>query len=908
MFLSPRLKGLGSSAIGSYGANSASQMLVSGGAASSFDKDSIIAALYSRSPLLASSPSRDFQHVSGLTDSFCKDFVCCGIKMDNLHDLLQHFEEYHAASSVSDIDEDSDSDIDNIPLDFHLQPDDHPLNDSTVARGSSLHHSNQLWNSFGRSRTLSMGVSERMSMSPNFGPLDEPRSKYTKSDENNVHLPFAFESFSGNEHSSESTSSKNPNSNPLILSENERNSLFGTRSGVTSAVFNFSARSIKSGFLQTPSPPPSSSAHMHSMNGRAEDNTFLFNENLNLLSTSLGAMSVSGGHDGRGSLLLHGENSGMGNQDMFRQANIRAPALSPSTDSSGASASRVALSVTESVSSPSTSLHTATPPPLHSEAFPSGRRGIISAPVTSSSLLAGLSHSEYVDSEDNVATDDSVVIADGSTPDTRRRGSNGQLLLKRKVDDDRMDVDEINLFLESQLDPTRIGILNGNFGSEDLATSKRLLAEQIAEFITEEAGGVTASPPLQPTTSTHAALSQFRKRNLLASASFSPKSGSSPPPVSLNAQLSLLPGQLKFNEMSAQEIDAFQKMTPHQQHDHILSSLDSEQLALLMLMVSQTSSTSEREHNATRSSMSSADVATAPTSAFNTSPAKKIPKARAPKAPGTHRNKKQHQEQPPPPPPPPSQQQQQQELQTSAGSTEASSSHDDTVASGAMVNSALPVSGARGAAQATTKPTKPKAPPRAKTSGNAAGVASASSSSAKLKEKSTAEKTAPTAIPATATARMPAAKLPPAAAAAAAANSTVSPVAGGTETPPIQPAASTADNPQSDHENSAAAGADDRPFKCHLCDKAYKNPGGIKYHLKHTHGIDHVSFADVSEASRPYICTVEGCGKRYKNLNGLKYHIEHVHMELLEGVSSGTSALPESAPTADPALASEAKI
>lgn len=79
------------------------------------------------------------------------------------------------------------------------------------------------------------------------------------------------------------------------------------------------------------------------------------------------------------------------------------------------------------------------------------------------------------------------------------------------------------------------------------------------------------------------------------------------------------------------------------------------------------------------------------------------------------------------------------------------------------------------------------------------------------------------------------------------------------------------------HNNGA-----DKPYKCPVggCDKAYKNPNGLKYHNQHGHCN---MTADDSEsiASKPYQCTIGECGKRYKNLNGLKYHIEHSHMAAL---------------------------
>ncbi len=82
---------------------------------------------------------------------------------------------------------------------------------------------------------------------------------------------------------------------------------------------------------------------------------------------------------------------------------------------------------------------------------------------------------------------------------------------------------------------------------------------------------------------------------------------------------------------------------------------------------------------------------------------------------------------------------------------------------------------------------------------------------------------------------------------------------------------------------AAAMAAEERPYKCHYpdCNKSYKNPGGIKYHLQHGHCED-TGDPELNEVlHKPYQCTVAGCAKRYKNLNGLKYHIEHAHLDLL---------------------------
>ncbi|GAA5817246.1 hypothetical protein MFLAVUS_010789 [Mucor flavus] len=83
------------------------------------------------------------------------------------------------------------------------------------------------------------------------------------------------------------------------------------------------------------------------------------------------------------------------------------------------------------------------------------------------------------------------------------------------------------------------------------------------------------------------------------------------------------------------------------------------------------------------------------------------------------------------------------------------------------------------------------------------------------------------------------------------------------------------------NSNSFLHGAD-KPYKCPVggCDKAYKNPNGLKYHNQHGH-CNLTTDDSESIASKPYQCTIGDCGKRYKNLNGLKYHIEHSHMAAL---------------------------
>ncbi|KAI9837080.1 MAG: hypothetical protein M1819_000729 [Sarea resinae] len=93
------------------------------------------------------------------------------------------------------------------------------------------------------------------------------------------------------------------------------------------------------------------------------------------------------------------------------------------------------------------------------------------------------------------------------------------------------------------------------------------------------------------------------------------------------------------------------------------------------------------------------------------------------------------------------------------------------------------------------------------------------------------------------------------------------------------------------------AGDEAKPFRCPVvgCEKAYKNQNGLKYHKTHGHTNQQLhenpdgTFSIVNpetsvpypgtlgmEKEKPYRCEI--CGKRYKNLNGLKYHKAHSPM------------------------------
>jgi len=66
-----------------------------------------------------------------------------------------------------------------------------------------------------------------------------------------------------------------------------------------------------------------------------------------------------------------------------------------------------------------------------------------------------------------------------------------------------------------------------------------------------------------------------------------------------------------------------------------------------------------------------------------------------------------------------------------------------------------------------------------------------------------------------------------------------------------------------------------KPFKCTVpgCEKAYKQPNGLKYHKAHGHCSQKTLSAE--EESKTFVCHDAVCGKRYKNINGLRYHYQH---------------------------------
>ncbi|KAJ2703188.1 Transcriptional regulator of ribosomal biogenesis proteins [Coemansia sp. IMI 203386] len=92
---------------------------------------------------------------------------------------------------------------------------------------------------------------------------------------------------------------------------------------------------------------------------------------------------------------------------------------------------------------------------------------------------------------------------------------------------------------------------------------------------------------------------------------------------------------------------------------------------------------------------------------------------------------------------------------------------------------------------------------------------------------------------------------------------------------------------------------DDKPYRCPVpsCDKAYKNPNGLKYH--NLHGHCHLAEEARAGSSKPYRCRVPECYKAYKNLNGLKYHVQHAHCAMIPSIRD----LPPNATPAEVAAA-----
>ncbi|KAJ1564674.1 hypothetical protein HK405_014257, partial [Cladochytrium tenue] len=71
--------------------------------------------------MVAPSPGHDFAQFAVLEDKFCKDFSCCGLSLENLHELLQHFEECHVHVESEFEYEDNDEDL---QFEFEAMDDD----------------------------------------------------------------------------------------------------------------------------------------------------------------------------------------------------------------------------------------------------------------------------------------------------------------------------------------------------------------------------------------------------------------------------------------------------------------------------------------------------------------------------------------------------------------------------------------------------------------------------------------------------------------------------------------------------------------------------------------------------------------------------------------------------------------
>lgn len=70
---------------------------------------------------------------------------------------------------------------------------------------------------------------------------------------------------------------------------------------------------------------------------------------------------------------------------------------------------------------------------------------------------------------------------------------------------------------------------------------------------------------------------------------------------------------------------------------------------------------------------------------------------------------------------------------------------------------------------------------------------------------------------------------------------------------------------------------DDRLFKCHLCDSAFRNKSYIRIHIQRVHTND-----------RPHICRYDGCLERFRNMDTRVRHEVKVH-----GESGATLIIPE---------------
>lgn len=87
-----------------------------------------------------------------------------------------------------------------------------------------------------------------------------------------------------------------------------------------------------------------------------------------------------------------------------------------------------------------------------------------------------------------------------------------------------------------------------------------------------------------------------------------------------------------------------------------------------------------------------------------------------------------------------------------------------------------------------------------------------------------------------------------------------------------------------------------KPYRCSVpgCEKAYKQPNGLKYHQ--THGHCSQTALTIEEESKSFVCHDLVCGKRYKSVNGLRYHYQHTGPHGTIGLQLLTLGLHPSAP------------
>ncbi|KAI8622790.1 hypothetical protein BC830DRAFT_4787 [Chytriomyces sp. MP71] len=884
------------------------------------DRENIMAmALYARSPLLASSPSRDLEHFAGLTDSFCKDFVCCGINMDNLHDLLQHFEEYHAALN-DDIDSDSDVDDTDI-VDSRQQP-------------------STMWNSYGRSRSFSDSKS---------GIVEE------YSDPSHL-LPFEFDSPSTLAGPSGSTSGINivmqtssasstnfsypgkPGSVPNSLSFVSRGRSFlsaDVGGGASSSAFSANAGAANT----ITSLSNSTSTQPLQFNTTGFDSTMDSSCNSggnvnssasisNILSTSLGALSMAGPTSTSSNI------SNTVNPLFMRGSSSPTFSFGAAATASDVKAGGSSVSG-NGIPSPSNSTKSSTPPPLHHEvggffssnpAISAGNtiepaslitRSIGTSAITPSASSVGMAKIESgslqrqqqqpqassavmngrtvlkgevsitspaleptsttMNDGETIVQATTTVTAMASAPPVPQhlQRLNDALagavaaaslvhddlqIRKRKfvpmATADAMDVDGSSVGVNHS--GSGMSLIGSMTDSTFIALKKRLFSDEEAAIVE---GVVSRMEGVIGETSDMGGLSVL--------VSTATTAANSPTVPHMSLQLQTRETQLVQDPLQSQQL-------AEQEHDKQQPSIAATILAA---------------HFKKRTPMSSASFSPVETDAalsnqqqvakFTELSAEAIEAFQAMTA------------------------QQQQDFIVNhldpnqiallmmlvnqatlsadpvAADSPATSSTESTSGSGNQALAATPVSAPSTPSVTSIASSTSSSKPGAKGSKGAAKDAAAkgfvggklllkpgrgrNGPKTKVTQKQTLKQLKEQHMM----------------------HLQQQGLLTGQDGTPTDSDSTPSTTQQPSEEGEVVD--DDRPFKCHLCEKTYKNPGGIKYHLKHTHGIEHVSFSDMTEADRPYLCTVEGCGKRYKNLNGLKYHIEHAHVAILEGTASSVT-------------------